>query len=120
MIEKTHFRLDIIQSLMKKGFLTATDIAENLAKQGMPFRQAHELVGRMVKFCEVRGKDFEDLTEAEMLEIDPALTPDRLPDLSIAGCVNARTSFGGTAPSEVRRQIKTGHEWLDSLEKALS
>lgn len=119
MIEKTEFRLDEIEKHMRKGFLTATDIAENLARQGIPFREAHELVGKMVKFCEARGKDFADLTPAELLEVDPRLTPDRLPDLSIAGCVNARKSFGGTAPDEVRRQIRAGREWLTETEKTV-
>jgi argininosuccinate lyase len=119
MIEKTEFRLDMIASHMGKGFLTATDIAENFARQGIPFREAHELVGKMVKFCEGLGKDFADLTPEELIKVDPRLTPDRLPDLSIAGCVNARKSFGGTAPEEVRRQIGVGRDWLGATENAV-
>ncbi|UQZ89419.1 argininosuccinate lyase [Deltaproteobacteria bacterium Smac51] len=120
MMEKTEFRLDMIAQHMKKGFLNATDIAENLAKLGMPFREAHEVVGKMVKFCERHNKNFEDLTGAELQEIDSRLTPDKLSDLSIAGCVNARTSFGGTAPPEVRRQISAGQNWLEAQENTLS
>lgn len=114
MLKKTDFRLDMIAQHMHKGFLTATDIAEQLAKQGMPFREAHELVGKMVKFCEHNSKDFTDLSQAELKEIDTKLASYELSDLSIASCVNARISYGGTAPSEVRRQIQHGQAWLDA------
>ena len=55
MLEKTAFRMDMIQKQLGKGFLNATDIAEHLAKQGIPFREAHSIVGRMVKACEHKG-----------------------------------------------------------------
>ncbi|MEG0924185.1 MAG: argininosuccinate lyase, partial [Anaerovoracaceae bacterium] len=116
MLEKTEFRMDQIQKQLGKGFLNATDIAEHFAKQGIPFREAHEIVGKMVKNCEVKGCDFEDLTEEELQNIDKRVTKESLGDISIEACVNARVSFGGTAPSEVRRQIGVGQQWLDSLE----
>lgn len=116
MLEKTEFRMDQIQKQLGKGFLNATDIAEHFAKQGIPFREAHEIVGKMVKTCEVNSCDFEDLTEAELQNIDKRVTKESLGDISIEACVNARVSFGGTAPSEVRRQIGVGQQWLDSLE----
>ena len=115
MIEKTTFRMDMIQANLSKGFLNATDIAEHFVKQGIPFREAHEIVGKMVKYCEHHGCDFDRLDAKAFQEIDSRITPDKLPDLSMEGCVNARVSFGGTAPSEVRRQIQAGREWLDSM-----
>ena len=117
MLDKTEFRMDQIQKQLGKGFLNATDIAEHLAKQGIPFREAHSIVGRMVKACEVKGCDFEDLTAEDLTAIDSRVTPDSLGDISIKSCVDARMSFGGTAPSEVRRQIAVGREWLESLEQ---
>ncbi|MGN0733400.1 MAG: argininosuccinate lyase [Emergencia sp.] len=116
MLEKTEFRVDEIQKQFAKGFLNATDIAEHFAKQGIPFREAHSIVGRMVKKCEINGCDFEDLTEEELQEIDSRVTKDSLGDISMKACVNARMSFGGTAPAEVRRQIKAGREWLESVD----
>ncbi|QIB70524.1 argininosuccinate lyase [Aminipila butyrica] len=113
MLEKTEFRLDQIAKHLHKGFLNATDIAEHFVKQGMPFREAHEVVGKMVKFCEQQDKDFADLTENDLKQIDEWLAGDKLPDLSIKGCVEARVSFGGTAPSEVLRQIQVGRRWLE-------
>ena len=115
MLEKTEFRLDRIQQHFNKGFLNATDIAEHFAKQGIPFREAHEIVGKMVKACENNDCDFEELTEAQLQAIDPRVTKESLGDISIKACVDARMSFGGTAPAEVRRQIKTGKAWLESL-----
>ena len=64
MLEKTEFRMDRIEQHFAKGFLNATDIAEHFANAGIPFREAHSIVGRMVKMCEARNCDFEDLTEA--------------------------------------------------------
>ncbi len=115
MLDKTEFRMDMIEKQLSKGFLNATDIAEHFAKQGIPFREAHSIVGRMVKVCENKGCDFEDLTDEELKEIDGRIGKEALGDISIKACVDARVSFGGTAPTEVRRQIKTGKEWLDSV-----
>ena len=115
MLDVTEFRVDQIQKQLSKGFLNATDIAEHFAKQGIPFREAHSIVGRMVKACENRGCDFDDLTEEELQAIDPRVTKASLGDISMEACVNARVSFGGTAPEEVRRQIAVGKAWLESI-----
>ncbi|NCF00066.1 argininosuccinate lyase [Emergencia sp. 1XD21-10] len=115
MLEKTEFRLDQIEAQMAKGFLNATDIAEHFVKQDIPFREAHEIVGRMVKVCEINGCQLEDLTDEQLSEIDGRISKKSLGDISIKACVDARSSFGGTAPSEVRRQIAAGRAFLESL-----
>lgn len=115
MLEKTEFRMDQIEKQFAKGFLNATDIAEHFVKLNIPFREAHSIVGQMVKACEQKGCDFEDLTDEDLSAIDSRVTRKALGDISIKACVDARTSFGGTAPSEVRRQIKAGAQWLESL-----
>ena len=117
MLDKTEFRMDQIQKQLGKGFLNATDIAEHFAKQGIPFRESHSIVGHMVKACEKKGCDFDDLTDEELQAIDKRVTKELLGDISIKSCVDARVSFGGTAPSEVRRQIEVGRQWLNSLER---
>ena len=117
MLDKTEFRMDQIQKQLGKGFLNATDIAEHFAKQGIPFREAHSIVGHMVKACEKKGCDFDDLTDEELQAIDKRVTKELLGDISIKSCVDARVSFGGTAPSEVRRQIEVGRQWLNNLER---
>ncbi len=115
MLEHTEFRMDQIQAQMGKGFLNATDVAEHFAKQGIPFREAHSIVGRMVKVCEGRGCQLEELTDAELSAIDSRISRAMLGDVSIAACVNARGSYGGTAPQEVRRQIEKERAWLEAL-----
>ena len=117
MLEKTEFRMDMIEKQLGKGFLNATDIAEHFAKQGIPFREAHSIVGQMVKACENKGCDFDGLKDSDLTSIDHRVTKEMLGDISIKACVDARKSFGGTAPSEVRRQIRVGTEWLKGIRK---
>lgn len=117
MLEKTEFNIENIKNHMSKGFLNATDIAEHFVKINIPFREAHELVGKMVKYCENNNKDFVDLTDEDLKNIDTRLKKNILPeDLSMEGCIKARTSYGGTAPSEVLRQIEKGKSDLEALE----
>ena len=115
MLDKTEFRMDQIEKQLSKGFLNATDVAEHLAQQGIPFREAHNIVGRMVKACEEQGCQLEDLSDEALCSVDPRLNKAMLGDISIPACVAARKSFGGTAPSEVERQIKVAKEWLASV-----
>lgn len=117
MIKKTEFRMDEIEKQLSKGFLAATDIAEGLVRHGLPFRQAHEIVGKMVKYCENKGCGFEDLTKNDLIQINDLFHTVQMPDLTMEGCVNARTSFGGTAPVEVRRQIEAGKQRIESFSK---
>jgi argininosuccinate lyase len=115
MIEKTEFNMENIQKHLNKGFLNATDVAEYFVKNNIPFREAHEMVGKMVKYCENYNKDFSDLTDKELKTIDERLNLNLLPDLSMDGCVKGRVSYGGTAPVEVQRQINEGRNWLNTL-----
>ena len=113
MLENTEFRLDRIEPRLSEGFLNATDIAEHMASCGIPFREAHNIVGRMVQRCEEKGCQLEDLSDQDLKAIDGRISKEMLGDISVRACVEARDSFGGTAPHEVERQIKTGREWLD-------
>ena len=115
MIDKTRFRSDEIARHLETGFLAATDIADHLVRQGIPFREAHEIVGKMVRYCEKEHCGFTDLKRGDLIAIDGRFESMTLPDISMRGCVNARTTFGGTAPSEVKRQIDTGGVWLEEV-----
>ena len=115
MLENTEFRTDSIEPRLSEGFLNATDIAEHMASQGIPFREAHNIVGRMVQRCEEKGCQLEDLNDDDLTAIDPRINKEMLGDISIRACVDARDSFGGTAPREVARQIAVGREWLNSI-----
>ena len=113
MLDRTEFRLDKIEPRLSEGFLNATDIAEHLAASGIPFREAHNIVGRMVKKCEEKGVSLEDLDDGDLKEIDGRVSKEILGDISIKACVEARDSFGGTSPKEVERQIEEGKKFLD-------
>ncbi|MGI6404765.1 MAG: argininosuccinate lyase [Oscillospiraceae bacterium] len=115
MLEKTDFNTDTIAAHMDKGFLAATDLAECLVKAQIPFREAHEMVGRLVRACEEHHCRLEDLPQEVLDQVDSRVTREMVSSLTMKGCVEARTSFGGTAPSEVERQIAAGRQWLEQL-----
>ena len=89
---------------MESGFLNATELADFLAARGVPFREAHHIVGALVLRCEEQGKRLEDLSDAELLEASPLLTSEARSCLSYTRAVERRTSRGGTAPSAVAQQ----------------
>ncbi|MDY2941899.1 MAG: argininosuccinate lyase [Varibaculum sp.] len=107
MIATMRFNYERMAQLAPQGFSLATDIAEWLVKQGMPFREAHEVSGACVQVCEARGIELWDLTDEEFGEINPALTPEVRSVLSAEGSVASRSGHGGTAPSRVTEQIQT-------------
>jgi argininosuccinate lyase len=88
------------------GFLTATDLADWLVRRlGLPFRQAHHVTGALVRRAEEKGAGLEGLSLADMQEVEPAITQEVFEVLDIDAAVNARRSFGGTAPSRVREAV---------------
>jgi argininosuccinate lyase len=86
------------------GFALATDVAEWLVRAGVPFREAHEISGAFVSYCEQRGLDLPDLTDDQLAEVDPRLTPEVRGVLSVEGALRARSAVGGTAPDRVAEQ----------------
>jgi argininosuccinate lyase len=112
MLENTEFKTEEISKHLGKGFLAATDIAEHMVKQNVPFREAHEIVGKMVKYCENNNIGLEDIKEENYSQISEKLTTDMIPELSARACVDRRVSYGGTAVSDVERQIEAGKNYL--------
>ena len=100
------FHEDRMRELAPRGFTLATDIAEWMVKQGVPFRQAHEAAGGCVQIAEQRGVELADLTDAEFASVDPALTPEVRSVLTIEGSVASRKTRGGTAEPRVREQLE--------------
>ncbi|MCR4265515.1 argininosuccinate lyase [Nitratireductor sp. ZSWI3] len=103
--------LEVNTQAMKKaagaGFSTATDLADWLVREaGLPFREAHHATGRAVALAEERKCGLEKLSLEDLQAINPAVTEGVYSVLSVANSVKSRTSYGGTAPSEVRRQIR--------------
>ena len=88
------------------GFATATDLADWLVREaGLPFREAHHVTGALVAAAEAKGCDLPDLPLAEMQAAHPAITEGVYSVLGVANSIASRTSYGGTAPAQVRRQI---------------
>lgn len=105
MMDTAVFHTDRMAEMAPQGFSLATDIAEWLVREGVPFRQAHEISGACVRHCEERGKELSDLTDDELAQIDPRLTPQVRSVLTVEGAVCARTGRGGTALQRVAEQI---------------
>ncbi len=98
------------------GYSTATDLADWLVRElGMPFREAHHVTGRAVAMAESCKLALDRLALADLREIHPGITQDVFSVLSVKNSVNSRTSFGGTAPAEVRKQVRY---WKKRLAKA--
>jgi len=89
-----------------QGYALATEIAEWLVRQSVPFRDAHEIAGECVRRCETNRVELADLTETDLAAISPLLTAQVLTVLTVEGALAARSTFGGTAPVRVREQIR--------------
>ncbi len=94
-----------LESLAPQGFSLATDLAEWLVRQRVPFRSAHEIAGECVRVCEQRGIELAELSDAELAAISPELTPEVRTVLAVEGSVASRDGAGGTAPVRVAEQL---------------
>ncbi len=99
-----------------RAFSNATDLADYLVGKGLPFREAHEVVGRLVAYCLAQDKDLQDLTLGEMQSVLKLIEADVFEALKLETVVNARNSYGGTALEQVRIQIERAKEALDLQE----
>lgn len=99
------------------GFTNATDLADYLVNKGLPFREAHEVVGKIVWYCLEKEKDLEGLTLEEYRQFSPAIAGDVYDFIATERCVAARKVFGGPAPERVRETINRHRERLEQ-EKA--
>lgn len=115
MLKNSHFNYEKIEKHMEEGFLTATDIAESFVLKGIPFRTSHEIVGKMVRYCEDRDISLEELEGEDLKNIDEKLDETFLIDLDNLSSIKRRASYGGTSPGDVERQIKNGREFLKKL-----
>jgi argininosuccinate lyase len=105
MIATLRFNVERMADLAPQGFSLATDIAEWLVRQGVPFRVAHEVAGACVRRCEELGIELHELSDADFAAISPALTSEVRGVLTAEGSVASRNGRGGTAPDRVREQL---------------
>lgn len=113
MMSTLTFNTEAISATAGDGFALATDIAEWLVREGVPFRDAHEIAGACVRAAEARNLELWDLTDDDLSNISEHLTPKVRGVLTVKGSLNSRDAFGGTAPVRVREQ-------LDGLEPILA
>jgi argininosuccinate lyase len=105
LVATLRFDLDRMAALAPAGYTLATDIAEWLVRQGVPFRTAHEAAGAAVRLAEDRGVGLDELTDEELAAISPQLSPEVREVLTVTGSVAARNARGGTAPEQVAAQL---------------
>jgi argininosuccinate lyase len=98
------FDTERLAALAPQGFALATDIAEWLVREGVPFRDAHEIAGACVRVCEQRGIELWDLSDEDLAEVSPHLAPAVRTVLTVEGSLASRDALGGTAPARVAEQ----------------
>ncbi|TLS66959.1 argininosuccinate lyase [Mariprofundus erugo] len=106
---------EIMHKAAASGFATATDLADALVRAGVPFREAHEIVGKSVAYCIREAIELHMMDAGACAAIDPRLTAAMVGALSVESCVSARNHIGGTAPAQVRAQVSAWQNRLEQL-----
>jgi argininosuccinate lyase len=119
LVATLRFDVERLAALAPAGYTLATDVAEWLVRQGIPFRVAHEAAGAAVRTAEARGVGLEELTDDELAGIHPALTPRVREVLTVYGSVSSRDARGGTAPIQVAKQLGVVRDASDQLRARL-
>jgi argininosuccinate lyase len=107
MVASLEFDVDRMAAVAPDGHALATDVAEWLVREGVPFRTAHDISGACVRLCTDRGIQLWELSDTDLASVSPRLTPDVRGVLSVRGGLDARSAFGGTAPVRVAEQLET-------------
>jgi argininosuccinate lyase len=105
MIPAIEPKRDVMREAAKRGFATATDLADYLVRRGTPFRDAHEIVGKAVGYGVKTGKDLSEMSLPELQQFGGSIEEDVFKVLTLEGSVAARNHIGGTAPDQVRRAV---------------
>ncbi len=112
MIPAVQVKADNMRRAAASGYSTATDLADYLVRKGVPFRDAHEIVGSAVRIGIDSGRDLTEMELSELQALSPAIGEDVFEVLTLEGSVSARKHFGGTAPQQVRAAIARARERL--------
>jgi len=108
------------REVLEHDFSNATDMADYLAKKGLPFRKAHAVVGNAVHYCIEHHKVLLDLSMEELKSLSPLFEEDILETLKIENCVKNRESYGGTGPKSVARQQAHGEKVIAEMKETAS
>ncbi|MBC6905936.1 argininosuccinate lyase [Saccharophagus sp. K07] len=112
MIPAIEPKREVMREAAKRGFATATDLADYLVRRGTPFRDAHEIVGKAVGYGVKTGKDLSDMSLEELRQFGGSIDEDVFKVLTLEGSVAARNHIGGTAPEQVRRAVQVARKEL--------
>jgi len=112
MLSRAQFRTERMRQAVRGDFSNATDLADYLVRKGMPFRQAHEVVGRVVQYCLMQGVALEDLDVAQLRTFSDLFDEEAVQLLQPEAVMQARQSRGGTAPGAVQQQIQLATQLL--------
>ena len=115
MLGSTTFRSDVMERSAAGGFTNATDAADYLVKHGVPFRDAHGIIGSLVLACEKRGCALDTLPLSEYKAICPAFEEDIYDAISLQTCVSKRNTTGAPGPDALKREIAADEEFLRSI-----
>jgi len=114
MIPAIQPRKEKMYEAAKRGFSTATDLADYVVRRGVPFRDAHEIVGKSVAYGVQTGKDLSEMSLAELQQFSPVIEQDVFAVLTLEGSVAARNHIGGTAPAQVKAAVGRAKASLES------
>jgi len=112
MLEETSFKEENLLKATREGFLLATDFADYLASKGLPFRESHHIAGKLVRYCQQKKLYLEDLSFETLRKFSAKVQKDIHQWLSVKAAVNRRKSYGGTALSQVKFQIRKAEKIL--------
>jgi argininosuccinate lyase len=112
MLESMEIKRDNMRDAAIRGYTTATDLADALVRKGVPFRDAHEIVGRAVRYAIDQGKDLGELDVGELQQFSDVIDQEVFNVLTLEGSVRARDHLGGTAPAQVKRAVAIARQSL--------
>ncbi len=115
MLSSLSFRRDVMEKSAARGFTNATDAADYLVVKGVPFRDAHGIIGRLVLYCIDQGKAIEELSLEELRSFSEAFEEDIYQAVSLKTCVDKRLTLGGPAPEVMKEVIANRKEWLATV-----
>lgn len=113
MISTMEFRRDVMEASAKNGFTNATDAADYLVNHGVPFRDAHGIVGRLVLLCIDKGISLDELPLEEYQKISPVFEEDIYDAVSMKTCVEKRETYGAPGPDVMKKVIAVNREYLE-------
>ena len=113
MIKTMNFRKDVMENSAKNGFTNATDVADYLVNKGVPFRDAHGIVGQLVLMCIDKNIALDDLPLEDYKSISPVFEEDIYPAISMKTCVDKRMTIGAPGPEAMKKVIAINEKYLE-------